>query len=283
MGENVNIFEVLKVDKNLFEHLHYWGKSHSYHFYFSPDCKNPEEFVRILTDPASPRDMVFPTRRRRKVFVTHTPNCQDILCKQFLLWRHKKECFSVKEFACKEVINRYNFSSCPYHLPEVYGYYERRILGLPVESGLFMSYLRDFEILAPEYYHCVPSVIMSLYERGLFHGDLHIKNLLRQKESGEFALIDFDSMKTVPANSLHHLVLMAGNFLYLTHFLKPETIDQQFRQEFIAALYAELTAAKPGICKFEDFQAIILEISKYQAWKPIPQEVFDKAPAVFGA
>jgi len=272
----MNIFKIIRIDKHLFTHLHYWGKAGHYHFYFSPDFKNAEDLLHFLIDPVVSPDIVFPTRKRRRVFVAHTGNGEKVLCKQFLLWRHKKNCFHVNDFAYKEVVNHMFFSSFPYLVPKIYGYYEKRVCGLPVECGMFMSYLEGFERLQAKEYMFATRMILALSENGVFHGDLSPKNILIKKQSGELALIDMDSVSKCAPYSWHHLVRMAGNYLYSTQYMYPDVLDQDDRLDFITLLYQELPESKRAICGFDAFRDIILEIARHIAWEPLPEEIFEK-------
>ena len=262
----MNIFELLKVNKELFAELPYLGRKGQYHFYFSPDFSASEELTRLLADPAVKTDQIFPTRRRRQVCTLRTASGEEVLVKKFFLYRHWKECFAHKNVAYRETIQQLNFSSCPFLTPEIYGYYERRIAGLPVECGIVMQFLKDFRKITPEEYGRIPEVMIALYEKGLFHGDFSARNTLIHNTTGEIALIDFDLAQNVPAGSLHHLIRMGGLFLFAARHTSPELFNRKGCFEFISQLYGLLPGQEKEKVSAEDFQDAVF----YLASSPYP-------------
>lgn len=271
----MKIFPLFKVSRNLFPSWNYHGKSRNYHFWFSPVCRDTEKLKRYVTAENRSDKILFSTRKRRQVFAIKNASGSGVIVKKEFLWRHKKNCFHVKDFSYAEVINHSGFTPQTYRIPKLYGYFEKRILGLPVECGLIMEYLPDFRQIRPQEYQQIPAVLADLCQQGYFHGDVNTKNILKCDTTDEFAIIDLQTACKVPEKSLPHLIRMAGCFLYSTAGMFPGDFDAHCKQDFMNILYKIIQQKiSPDIPK-DVFWNVLDEVSKYTPWKFIPPEKFE--------
>ena len=204
-------------------------KQENHNFFFQSSCVHPENIIDTVLHKTNVKH-VFQTRRRRGVFCAEMPDGKEIIVKQYFLWRHKRDCFHVDKFGIAEISAKKIFDRSKFILPEIYGYYEKRICGLPVECGIIMEFLSDFYQIMPQDKLLAVKVIVDLHRAGIYHRDLNTKNILRNHNQ-DIALIDYSGKNYSPEETLHYLLRMTGCFLYSTAFMYPEMVDQEYRQE----------------------------------------------------
>lgn len=202
-------------------------------FALSPECPQPEKLMALVTGQTAP-ERYFRQGRRRNVMLLAgmVVKWYEFRTLADLLHSHR---YAPREVECYHDYVKAFGTLEGFQLPRLWGYFERPLLGrFHRANGIVNEFVADTREMTLQELMMTPPLFAHLYRKGIYHPDMHFRNVLYHPASHRLIPIDYMGCNFLKEPSWEALLIELARFLHTGH--ADESAGRAFTQAVLNAL-----------------------------------------------